>query len=216
MHLTLCIIHIAYALDFVYNYIIRSNKTDHNKPKLTTNLIDNERKTAMVMRRFKVAVNSDINNASSRPVTQNIPESVGTLGEKLYYHLPMGWKIDNTIRSSPIGTANIHNNGSRMDGCRRTALVLTADIAVFLCSTDNYKSIALVKDGKAIIVTESPNGYFDKVECNKDTVTTVINLREYLKCNTVSWETLESMYQVYDWEEIKADVNYLFLVGGVA
>lgn len=103
-----------------------------------------------------------------------------------------------------------------MCGCRRTALVLTADIAVILCSTDNYKSVAFVKDGKAIIVSENANGYFDNVECNKDTVTTIANLREYIKSMEVSWETLESKYQVFNWNEIKTDFKYLFLVGGVA
>lgn len=170
----------------------------------------------MVKRRFKYEVNGDILNASKRPVIKNVPESVGTLGDKFYYNLPMGWKIDNSIRTTPIGTASIHNNGSQLCGCRRTALVLTADIAVFLCSTDNLKSVAFVKDGKAIIVSENANGYLGNVECNKDTVTTIINLREYFKCNTVSWESLEIKYQVYNWEEIKPDVKYLFLVGGVA
>ncbi|WP_143321652.1 hypothetical protein [Clostridium sp. HBUAS56010] len=170
----------------------------------------------MVKRRFKVAVNGDINNASKRPVIQNIPESIDRLGDKFYYNLPMGWRIDNSIRTNPMGTATINNGASIMEGCRRTALVLTADIAVFLCSADNYKSVALVKNGKAIIVSENASGYFDKVECNKDTVTTVMNLREYLKSNAVSWETLERKYQVFNWNEIKEGFKYLFLVGGVA
>lgn len=119
----------------------------------------------MVKRRYKFAVNGDIVNASSRPVIKNIPESVGILGDKFYYNLPMGWKIDNSIRTTPIGTAIIHNNGSQLCGCRRTAFVLTADKAVFLCSTDNLKSVAFVKDGKAIMVSENASGYFDNVEC---------------------------------------------------
>lgn len=170
----------------------------------------------MAKRRFKVAVNGDINNASNRPAIQNIPEEVGCLGDKFYYHMPMCWDYDSTKKKPPMGTARIHNGASQLEGCRRNALVLTAEIAVFLCSTDNYKRLAFVKNGRAIIIPESPDGYFNSVECDKDTFTIIENLREYFKHNAVSWETLTQNHIVYKWGKLKHDIEYLFLVGGIA
>lgn len=170
----------------------------------------------MAKRRFKYEVNGDINNINNRSAIKNTPEVIGCLGDKFYYHLPMGWKYDNGNKTSPIGTARIHNGASQLDGCRRNAIVLTADIAVFLCTTDKYKRLVFVSNGEAIIIPENPDGYFNSVDCDRDTFTTTERLREYFKSNSFKWEDLKEGLIVYDWDKLKSDIDYLFLVGGVA
>lgn len=169
----------------------------------------------MAKRRFKIEVNGDINNASKHQVIQNIPEVVGCLGDKFYYRMPMCWKYDDSKKNAPMGTARIHNGASQLDGCRRNALVLTADVAVFLCSTDSSNIVAFVRDGKAIVIPENAVNAIC-IERTKDTVTNIISIREYIRHNAINWEALENKYPIYDWNEIKVNAEYLFLIGGIA
>lgn len=171
----------------------------------------------MARSRLRVAVNGDINNAVNRPVVHNdIPEMLGSLGETFYFHIPMGWKVEKTISTPPMGTTRIWNNGSRLEGCYHWALLLTADVAVFLCHTYDCWCLALVKNGRAVIVPESEDGSFNSVDYSKDCSSIIEDLREYFKHNTVDWEAMEAEYQSYKWDDIKPDINNLLLVGGVA
>lgn len=167
--------------------------------------------------KLKIAVNGDINNAVNRPVVHDdSPEMLGSLGDKFYFRMPMGWKVESTISTPPMGTARIYNRGSRLQGGYRGALLLTADIAVFMCHTYDGWCLALVKDGRAVIIPESKDGFFGSVNCSNDGMTVINDLRQYFKYNTIDWESLETEYLSYKWDDIKLDINNLLLVGGVA
>lgn len=167
--------------------------------------------------KLKIAVNGDIRNAGDRPVVHDDrPEMLGSLGDKFYFRMPMGWKVESTISAPPMGTARIYNRGSRLEGGYRGALLLTADVAVFMCHTYDCWCLALVKDGKAVVIPESEEGFFNSVDCNNDGLTVIDDLRKYFKHNTIDWQALEAEYTSYKWDDIKPDINNLLLVGGVA
>lgn len=171
----------------------------------------------MARSKWRIAVNGDINNASKRPVVHNDkPEMLGSLGEMFYFNMPMGWTVEESILVPPMGTVKINNKGSRLCGAYRNAFLLTADIAVFLCNSYDGWCLALVKNGSAVIVPETENGFFDNVDCNNDGLTDISDLREYFKRNTINLETLEAEYKSYKWDDIKPNINNLLLVGGVA
>ncbi|GEM_PF-3894105 len=167
--------------------------------------------------KLKIAVNGDINNASNRPVVHDDkPELLGSLGDMFYFHMPMGWGVEKTISVPPMGTTRIFNRGSRLEGAYRGALLLNANIAVFLCYTHDSRCLALVKEGMAIIMPESEKGFFNSVNCYNDGLTVINDLQIYLEHNTIEWQALETEYSSYKWDDIKPDINNLLLVGGVA
>lgn len=167
--------------------------------------------------RFRVAVNGDINYVANRQVIHDdIPEMLGSLGDKFYFHMPMGWRIDDSMSTPPMGTVRIYNRGSRLEGCYRGALLLTTEVAVFLCSTHDSRCLAFVRNGRAVVVPESIDGFFGAVPCSKDGMKTIKELREYFKVSAFSWQALEEEYPNYKWDDIKPDITHLLLVGGVA